>query len=305
MQREKLKNSVDIVSIFCIAGFSLNIVMGLVMGMLGVYKDFTLYMLLMMANSVIVMLCGSLICAKFCGGMKACIRKYEKKAGFLENFLLVVFGFSGCVTVNFILSIISMFVPFFESGSDMSFFENTDIYSTILALVAIALAPAVCEEIAFRGLAMGNFADFGQGFAILLSSVFFGMMHGTLSGMIFAFTIGCLFGCIRKKSGSLVPSMIVHFLNNAYAVFLIVFMKWVGDKTIYALFTFVFMIVMFVLFVVMMIVTRNKGIFTFSLGNCILSKEERAKIVLTRPLFWVLVMFSAIIGILSMAGTAV
>ena len=292
MQREKLKNSVDIVSIFCIAGFSLNIVMGLVMGMLGVYKDFTLYMLLMTANSVIVMLCGSLICAKFCGGMKACIRKYEKKAGFLENFLLVVFGFSGCVTVNFILSIISMFVPFFESGSDMSFFENTDIYSTTLVLVAIALAPAVCEEIAFRG------------FAILLSSVFFGMMHGTLSGMIFAFTIGCLFGCIRKKSGSLVPSMIVHFLNNAYAVFLIVFMKWVGDKTIYALFTFVFMIVMFVLFVVMMIVTRNKGIFTFSLGNCILSKEERAKIVLTRPLFWVLVMFSAIINILSMAGTA-
>ena len=276
------------------------------MGMLGVYKDFTLYMLLMTANSVIVMLCGSLICAKFCGGMKACIGKYEKKTGFFENFLLVVLGFSGCVTVNFILSIISMIVPFFESGSDMSFFENTDIYSTTLVLVAIALAPAVCEEIAFRGLAMGNFADFGQGFAILLSSAFFGMMHGTLSGMIFAFSVGLLLGFIRKISGSLIPSMTVHFLNNAYAVFMIVFLKTLGMEVL-SIISGAFVCIMLLLFVVMLIIfcNRKSVLSAFSADDCVLTNSEKAKIVLTRPLFWVLVFFSAIIGILSMAGTAV
>ena len=262
---------------------------------MGLNKDFPLYMISMTVSSVIAMLCCSLICAKFCGGMKSCIEKYEKKAGFFENFLLVVFGFSGCVTVNFVLSIISMFVPFFESGSDMSFFENTDLFSTVLALTAIALAPAVCEEIAFRGFVMGSLADFGQKFAVLFSSFIFGMMHGTLSGMVFAFLVGLLLSFIRRLSGSLIPSMTVHFLNNAYAVLMTVFLKTL-DIEIFSIISGMFIFIMLLLFAVMLIIFCNKKsvLSAFSTGDCVLTNSEKAKIVLTRPLFWVLIVLAVV-----------
>ena len=303
-QKEHLKKSADIISIFCTAAFSLNVILAFVMSIWGLSKDYTLYMLSMTAVSVISILGVSLICARFSGGMKACIKKYEKKTSLFDNFLLVVFGFSGCMTVNFILNLIATFLPI-PVGSEIPTAENTDIYTTMLMQLAVAVAPAICEEIAFRGFVMGSLSDFGDGFAILISSMFFGMMHTGISGILFAFSVGLLLGFIRKISGSLIPSMIVHFLNNAYAVFMIVFLKTLGMEVL-SIISGAFVCIMLLLFVVMLIIfcNRKSVLSAFSADDCVLTNSEKAKIVLTRPLFWGLVFFLAIIGILSMAGTA-
>lgn len=305
LQRERLKSNTDIVSIFCIAGLAVNLVLGFGLGVFGLYEDFTVYMLTMVVVTVISMLCVGWICAKFCGGMKACIKKYEKKTGLSDNFLLVLFGFSGCMTVNLILTIISLFFPFIGSSNiDIS---EMNIYNVMLMMFAVALAPAVCEEIAFRGFVMGSLSEFGQGFAVIMTSVFFGMLHGNLSGILFAFSAGLLMGCVRKTSGSLVPSMTVHFLNNAYAVCSLCFMKMAdGDEGLmmYAFFSFIFMLIMVVVFVISMLVlnSKNIGIFTFSSGDCVLTTSENAKVVLTRPLFWVFMAFAGIITVLSLGA---
>ena len=304
LQKENLKKSADIISIFCTAAFSLNVILAFVMSIWGLSKDYTLYMLSMTAVSVISILGVSLICAKFSGGMKACIRKYEKKTGLLDNFLLVVFGFSGCMTVNFILNLIATFLPI-PVGSEIPTAENTDIYTTMLMQLAVAVAPAICEEIAFRGFVMGSLSDFGDGFAILISSMFFGMMHTGISGILFAFSVGLLLGFIRKISGSLIPSMIVHFLNNAYSVLMIVLLK-ILDIEMLGIISGTFVFTMLLLFVVMLIIFCNKksGLLSFSAGECILTKAEKAKIIFTNPVLWVFVVFSVIISAFSMIGTA-
>ncbi len=304
MQKENLKKSADIISIFCTAAFSLNVILAFVMSIWGLSKDYTLYMLSMTAVSVISILGVSLICAKFSGGMKACIRKYEKKTGLLDNFLLVVFGFSGCMTVNFILNLIATFLPI-PVGSEIPTAENTDIYTTMLMQLAVAVAPAICEEIAFRGFVMGSLSDFGDGFAILISSMFFGMMHTGISGILFAFSVGLLLGFIRKISGSLIPSMIVHFLNNAYSVLMIVLLK-ILDIEMLGIISGTFVFTMLLLFVVMLIIFCNKksGLLSFSAGECILTKAKKVKIIFTNPVLWVFVVFSVIISTFSMIGTA-
>lgn len=305
LQKENLKKSADIISIFCTAAFSLNVILAFVIYIWKLNENFTVYMLAMSAVSVISILGVSLICARFSGGMKACIRKYEKKTSFFDDFLLVVLGFSGCITVNFILNLIAMFLPI-PVGSDIPTAENTDIYTTMLMQLAIAVSPAICEEIAFRGFVMGSLSDFGDGFAILISSMFFGMMHTGLSGVLFAFSVGLLLGFIRKISGSLIPSMIVHFLNNAYSVLMIVFLKTL-DIEIFGIISGTFIFIMLLLFVVMLIIFCNKKsvLSAFSTGECILTKTEKAKIIFTNPVLWVFVIFSVIISTLSMIGTAV
>ena len=303
-QKEHLKKSADIISIFCTAAFSLNVILAFVMSIWGLSKDYTLYMLSMTAVSVISILGVSLICARFSGGMKACIKKYEKKTSLFDNFLLVVFGFSGCMTVNFILNLIATFLPI-PVGSEIPTAENTDIYTTMLMQLAVAVAPAICEEIAFRGFVMGSLSDFGDGFAILISSMFFGMMHTGISGILFAFLVGLLLGFIHKISGSLIPSMIVHFLNNAYSVLMIVLLK-ILDIEMLGIISGTFVFTMLLLFVVMLIIFCNKksGLLSFSAGECILTKAEKAKIIFTNPVLWVFVIFSVIISTFSMIGTA-
>lgn len=304
LQKENLKKSADIISIFCTAAFSANVILAFAMGILGLTENYTLYMLSMTAVSVIAILGVSMICAKFGGGMKSCIKKYEKKTGFFDNFLLIVFGFSGCMTVNFILNLIAMFLPI-PVGSDIPTAENTDIYTTMLMQLAIAVAPAICEEIAFRGFVMGSLSDFGDGFAILISSMFFGMMHTGLSGIVFAFSVGLLLGFIRKISGSMIPSMIVHFLNNAYSVLMLVCLK-ILDIEIFGIISGTFVFTMLLVFAVMLIIfcNRKSVLSAFSTGECILTKAEKVKIIFTNPVLWVFVIFSVMTSILSMVGMA-
>ena len=297
--REKLKSNIDIISVFCIAGFCVNIIFGFVIAVLKWNENFPAYMLSMTAVSVISMLCVSLICAKFIGGMKACINKYQKKTGLLDNFLLVLLGFSGCMTLNFIITIIAMFFPAI-SGSEVDI-PQTDIYTVMFMTLAVAVAPAVCEEIAFRGFVMGGMSDFGQGFSVLATSFLFGMMHGSVSGIIFAFLAGMMFACVRKTSGSLFPAMIVHFLNNGIVVWVNALSKVMAEE-IFGIIWLIFIASMFILFGIslFLVYRRNIVFFEFSSGESGLTSLEKVKIILTRPLLWVFIVFAGIMMLFSL-----
>ena len=52
----------------------------------------------------------------------------------------------------------------------------------------------------------------------LVSAVMFGAMHGNTTQIIFAFLLGLIFGYVDCKTNSIVPSVVIHFINNFYAV---------------------------------------------------------------------------------------
>lgn len=91
------------------------------------------------------------------------------------------------------------------------------------SVVAIAVAPAVCEEIVFRGTLLPSFVRFLRpGGALVLSSLLFGLIHvdPTTSGAYtmyrvpFAFVVGLGLGALRLRTGSLVPAMLAHAVLN-------------------------------------------------------------------------------------------
>jgi sodium transport system permease protein len=89
----------------------------------------------------------------------------------------------------------------------------------IQVLLVIALVPAVCEELAFRGFLLTGFRRKGGDMtAILLASVFFGVTHGMLQQSIFAAVIGVVIGIIAIRTGSILPGIAFHFTNNAIVV---------------------------------------------------------------------------------------
>lgn len=85
------------------------------------------------------------------------------------------------------------------------------IILTILYLVAVA---PISEEIVFRGLILKALSPFGKKNAIILSALLFALMHKNIPQAVGAFAIGIIFAIVDTKANSIVPSIIMHSLNN-------------------------------------------------------------------------------------------
>jgi uncharacterized protein len=88
----------------------------------------------------------------------------------------------------------------------------------LLTLLAVAIVPAVGEELFFRGVLMKFMAKATRNnmwFAILFTALFFAGVHSNPYGMFSIFLAGALLGVIYYKTGSLWPSIIAHLCFNA------------------------------------------------------------------------------------------
>lgn len=86
------------------------------------------------------------------------------------------------------------------------------------AVLSTVLAAPVLEEVLFRGLIFESCKErFGDGVAILTSSLLFAIVHVVPIQMVNAFVVGLILGYIYLKTGSLLSVIILHAINNAIA----------------------------------------------------------------------------------------
>ncbi len=90
-----------------------------------------------------------------------------------------------------------------------------------LLLFAVALTPAICEESLFRGFLFSGLSKAGPWIALVASSLLFGLAHGSIYRLIPTATLGFLIGIVRWRSNSLIPGVLIHFLNNGIALTLL------------------------------------------------------------------------------------
>lgn len=89
-------------------------------------------------------------------------------------------------------------------------------YLAFLFIQMAVLAP-VFEEYWFRGVIQSSLAPYGNGFAILVSSLCFGMAHGNIHQFCYTVIVGICLGYVRYATGRLVPTMIMHAIFNSIA----------------------------------------------------------------------------------------
>lgn len=88
----------------------------------------------------------------------------------------------------------------------------------VLGIFIIAMLPAFCEEMLFRGVIMNSLESKGKWTAILLSAFFFMLMHASPLQTAYQFALGVILAIVAYKSGSILLSMTMHFLNNLIAI---------------------------------------------------------------------------------------
>lgn len=98
-------------------------------------------------------------------------------------------------------------------------FRGTPVAQLPLVLLGVALAPAIGEELAFRGLLLGALAArYPWPWAIAVSSLAFGVVHFDLWQGAAATVLGLYLACMTLAARSLWPAVIAHAVNNSLGV---------------------------------------------------------------------------------------
>lgn len=86
-------------------------------------------------------------------------------------------------------------------------------------ITIFCLFPAISEELAFRGLLQHWMqAAVPPMRAVVIASALFAGMHFSVLSFPYLFCVGMLLGWTKLKTGSLYPSMLIHFLHNLVVI---------------------------------------------------------------------------------------
>lgn len=119
-----------------------------------------------------------------------------------------------------IYRLVDQFVPIPEEiMREMSKMALPEGVPTWVLVLMLAVPPALCEEVAFRGVLLYALSRRFRPLALILTVGFmFGAMHLQLDRMGYTAVIGCLLAALALVTGSLLPCIAVHLGNNALAV---------------------------------------------------------------------------------------
>ncbi len=102
---------------------------------------------------------------------------------------------------------------------DHQLLELIDRPSTLVVILAVAVAPAICEEVLFRGVLVRGLATrFFPLAAVLVGAIVFSLYHLRIVQLVPTFTLGLVLGYLALRADSAVPGMIAHLLNNTIAL---------------------------------------------------------------------------------------
>lgn len=91
--------------------------------------------------------------------------------------------------------------------------------SPIILILTVAIVAPIYEEVIFRGILLKGMAKkINPAIALIISALFFALVHMNIPQGINAFLLGIVIGAIYLKTGSIYLSIFAHFTNNILAI---------------------------------------------------------------------------------------
>jgi membrane protease YdiL (CAAX protease family) len=92
---------------------------------------------------------------------------------------------------------------------------NVHGWGIVGVLLVVALLPALLEELFFRGMLLHGTRGAGTLFCVFISGALFSLYHQNPAQTVYQFICGVGFALVAYRSGSIFPTVLSHFLNNA------------------------------------------------------------------------------------------
>ena len=113
----------------------------------------------------------------------------------------------------------------------------SNFFEFIMSVITFAVLPAVCEELLFRGLIFNGLKNkFNVSLSVIFSALIFALIHFSIFQTVYQFLIGIVLALLVHFTGSILFSMLFHFVNN----FTIVLISYItkGGRSIFEFATF-------------------------------------------------------------------
>ena len=114
--------------------------------------------------------------------------------------------------LNFLLDKFFDISPILPAAAQTYFPQS--IAGVILYIISLVIIPALAEEFVCRYVMLNALKKYGNTFAIIATSIFFGFTHARMSAFIYATAMGLLLAYIAIKTKSVWFSVILHALVN-------------------------------------------------------------------------------------------
>ena len=138
---------------------------------------------------------------------------FEKTSG--KKIVAALFG--AAFVIFFVNGLLNLLTPQNQLQSFQDASSVLYTYPLWQAILANALLVPIAEEIVFRGLMFSRLQKAMPNMAVaLITSILFGLVHGQL----IAFIVGLVLSFVRIKTGSIMPTILMHILINTYATLL-------------------------------------------------------------------------------------
>ena len=156
----------------------------------------------------------------------------------LDNKHFEPYGLALLILVTIVMTFASMFVFDLPNYWNMQLTNRSSIlsefYDTLMELMkqmtggpfwssflVVAIFAPIFEEWLCRGMVLrGLLTKMKPVWAIVISALFFAVIHANPWQALNAFLIGLVMGYVYYKTGSLLLTMLIHFVNNGTAVVL-------------------------------------------------------------------------------------
>lgn len=208
----------------------------------------------------------------------------------------VLVGLGACVIASYATAALQTLLEFAGVEIFMPEFETPKtVLGIILFILSMAVAPAFIEELIFRGIIMQSLRRFGDIFALVASSLIFGIFHLNLIQMPYAFIVGLCIGYFVMRTGSLWVGVIIHFINNLVSCIMELAMPHISDDTfviINLVYNFICVILAVIALIVLLI--KYKDMFRFENAPGVLSPGRKSLYFMTSPLL-IIAMIGAVI----------
>ena len=138
------------------------------------------------------------------------------------HFNLAVAAVGGAI-LAFVVSGLAWLLHTPQVPSPLDRFMNSPVNLVLIAILAVTIAP-LFEELFFRGFLQPLFSHtFGVAAGIFITAVIFGSLHAPEYSWAWQYAVavalvGIVLGWIRARSGSIIPSTLMHASYNSVFV---------------------------------------------------------------------------------------
>lgn len=139
-----------------------------------------------------------------------CIKGILPMMGLCRMITTFVILFSTFITAVFINPV---FNRSFTSAADISAPEF-NLFEFVIMILSYAVFVPVIEEFMFRGIIFSYLKRFGTAYAVVASSLIFGIAHASPEQSVFAYSFGIISAFVFVVTGNIKTSIILHAVNN-------------------------------------------------------------------------------------------